>query len=114
MTALAPSRLPAADVLRAGSLGLRVRRARAALSALGIAIGVASMVPVLGISDSSKADLLAQLDRPGPNRLRVPPGQPFPGGEPGRPGSPGPMLGARAGVGQGPRPGATPAKPGAP
>jgi putative ABC transport system permease protein len=75
--ALAPSRLSAADVLRTGSLGLRVRRARALLSALGIAIGVASMVAVLGISDSSKADLLAQLDRLGTNLLRAEPGQSF-------------------------------------
>jgi putative ABC transport system permease protein len=79
--ALAPTRLSAADVLRTGSLGLRVRRARAALSALGIAIGVASMVAVLGISDSSKADLLAQLDRLGTNLLRVAPGQSFLGDE---------------------------------
>ena len=44
------------------------------LSALGIAIGVASMVAVLGISESSKADLLAQLDKLGTNLLRVAPG----------------------------------------
>jgi putative ABC transport system permease protein len=77
MSALAPSRLAPADVVRTGSLGLRVRRTRAALSALGIAIGVASMVAVLGISDSSKADLLAQLDKLGTNLLRVAPGQTF-------------------------------------
>jgi putative ABC transport system permease protein len=77
MTALAASRLSAADVLRTGALGLRVRRARAALSALGIAIGVAAMVAVLGISGSSKADLLAQLDRLGTNLLRLSPGQTF-------------------------------------
>ena len=40
------------DVLRTGSLGLRTRRLRAALSALGIAIGIAAMVAVLGISES--------------------------------------------------------------
>jgi hypothetical protein len=77
MTALAASRLSASDVLRTGALGLRVRRARAALSALGIAIGVAAMVAVLGISGSSKADLLAQLDRLGTNLLRLSPGQTF-------------------------------------
>jgi putative ABC transport system permease protein len=71
--------MTAADVLRTGSLGLRTRRARAALSALGIAIGVASMVAVLGISESSKSDLLAQLDRLGTNLLRVAPGQSFMG-----------------------------------
>jgi putative ABC transport system permease protein len=71
----------AADVLRTGALGLRTRRARAALSAFGIAIGVASMVAVLDISESSKADLLAQLDRLGTNLLRVAPGQSFMGDE---------------------------------
>jgi putative ABC transport system permease protein len=71
----------ATDVLRTGALGLRTRRARAALSALGIAIGVASMVAVLGISESSKADLLAQLDRLGTNLLRVAPGRSFIGEE---------------------------------
>ena len=73
--------MTAADVLRTGALGLRTRRARAALSALGIAIGVASMVAVLGISESSKADLLAQIDRLGTNLLRVAPGQSFMGEE---------------------------------
>ena len=35
------------------------------------------MVAVLGISESSQADLLAQLDRLGTNLLRVAPGQSF-------------------------------------
>jgi putative ABC transport system permease protein len=52
---------------------------RAALSALGICIGIAAIVGVLGISDSSKADLLAQLDRLGTNLLTVAPGQTFGG-----------------------------------
>jgi putative ABC transport system permease protein len=50
---LAPGRLAPGDVLRVGSLGLRTRRLRAGLSALGIAIGIASMVSVLGISASN-------------------------------------------------------------
>lgn len=73
--------MTATDVLRTGALGLRTRRARAALSALGIAIGVAAMVAVLGISESSKADLLAQLDDLGTNLLRVAPGESFLGEE---------------------------------
>jgi putative ABC transport system permease protein len=81
MSAVATSRLAPADVLRTGSLGLRTRRLRAALSAIGIAIGIAAMVAVLGISASSKADLLAQLDRLGTNLLRVAPGQSFLGDE---------------------------------
>jgi putative ABC transport system permease protein len=72
---LAASRLLPADVLRVGGIGLRTRRLRAALSALGIAIGIAAMVAVLAISESSKADLIATLDRLGTNLLRVAPGQ---------------------------------------
>ena len=74
--------MTAADILRTGSIGLRTRRARAALSALGVAIGIASMVAVLGISESSRADLIAQLDQLGTNLLRVSPGQSFTGEEP--------------------------------
>jgi putative ABC transport system permease protein len=74
---IAPSRLLASDALRVGAIGLRSRRLRAGLSALGIAIGIASMVAVLGISESSKADLLATLDRLGTNLLTVAPGQTF-------------------------------------
>jgi putative ABC transport system permease protein len=75
--ALAPSRVAPADLVRSASLGLRTRRLRAVLSALGIAIGIASMVAVLGISASSNADLLAQLDQLGTNLLRVAPGESF-------------------------------------
>ena len=84
--------MTAADVLRTASLGLRTRRARAALSALGIAIGVASMVAVLGISESSKADLLAELDRLGTNLLQVAPGQSFTGDASVLPEAAAPML----------------------
>jgi putative ABC transport system permease protein len=95
---IAPSRLLAGDVLRAGSIGLRTRRLRAALSALGIAIGIASMVAVLGISDSSKADLLAQLDRLGTNVLRVGPGESFFGEDVDLPESAGAMIARAADV----------------
>src|SRR4051812_240186 len=77
---LRPSRLLPRDVIRVGSIGLRTRRLRAALPALGIAIGIASMVAVLALSESSKADLIAQLDRLGTNLLRVAPGQNLTGG----------------------------------
>ena len=55
------SRLSRRDLLRVGSLGLRSRRLRAALSALGISIGIAAIVGVLGISQSSKTGLLNEL-----------------------------------------------------
>ncbi len=58
-------------MLRVGSVGLLSRRLRAALSALGIAIGIAAMVGVLGISQSSSAALLSSLDRLGTNLLTV-------------------------------------------
>jgi putative ABC transport system permease protein len=65
------------DVLGVGLVGLRTRRGRAGLTAIGIAIGIAAMVAVLGISASSRADLLAELDRLGTNLLEVSPGQSF-------------------------------------
>jgi putative ABC transport system permease protein len=73
----AASRLLPADILRVGSIGLRTRRLRAALSALGIAIGIASMVAVLGISASSQATLLNTIDRLGTNLLTIQAGQSF-------------------------------------
>lgn len=75
--ALARSRLLALDALRVASVGLRTRRLRAALSALGVAIGIAAMVAVLGISDSSKAGLVEELNQLGTNLLTVQPGQNF-------------------------------------
>jgi putative ABC transport system permease protein len=72
---LAPGRLRPADVARVASVGLRTRRLRASLSALGIAIGVAAIVAVLGLSSSSQAGLLSQIDRLGTNLLTVTNGQ---------------------------------------
>jgi putative ABC transport system permease protein len=72
--ALAPSRLRLGDVVGLGVVGLRVKRVRALLTALGIAVGIAAMVAVVGISASSRADLLAELDALGTNLLEVSPG----------------------------------------
>ncbi|RLE16992.1 MAG: ABC transporter permease, partial [Actinobacteria bacterium] len=58
-------------MIRASLIGLRTRRLRSFLSGLGIVIGIAAMVGVLGLSESSKSDLLAQLDRLGTNMLRI-------------------------------------------
>ena len=73
--ALRPARLSLADIVRLGSTGLRSRPMRVFLSALGIAIGVAAMIAVVGISVSSKAEVNRQLDRLGTNLLRVTPGK---------------------------------------
>jgi len=59
------SRLTGRDLLRVGSLGLRSRRVRASLSALGISIGIAAIVGVLGISQASKSLLLSELGQLG-------------------------------------------------
>jgi putative ABC transport system permease protein len=66
-----PSRLAPADMARAAGIGLRTRRLRSILSALGIMIGIGAMVAVLGLSESSKSDLLSQLDALGTNMLQV-------------------------------------------
>ena len=63
------------------SVGLRARPLRAALSALGIAIGTAAIVAVLGLSSSSQAGLLAEIDRLGTNLLTVEAGQSLTGQE---------------------------------
>src|SRR5262249_15476322 len=58
-----------ADLLRLSTVGLRTRKLRAALSALGIAIGVAAIVAVLRLAPSPPAGLLAEIDRLGTNML---------------------------------------------
>jgi putative ABC transport system permease protein len=69
------SRLLGRDILRLGTTGLRARPTRAVLSALGIAIGIAAMIAVVGISSSSQAKLQAQLSALGTNLLTVEPGK---------------------------------------
>lgn len=75
MNALRPRRLNPADVIRVGAAGLRSRPLRVLLSALGIAIGIAAMVAVMGISTSSRAELDNTLNRLGTNLLTVAPGK---------------------------------------
>ena len=70
-----PQRLRPSDLARIASVGLRTRKLRASLSALGIAIGVAAIVAVLGLSSSSSAGLLAEIGKLGTNLLTVTPGQ---------------------------------------
>jgi putative ABC transport system permease protein len=69
------SRLLPRDMLRLATIGLRTRKLRAALSVLGISIGIASLVAVLAISETSKADLLAKIETLGTNLLTVGPGE---------------------------------------
>ncbi|MER5486542.1 ABC transporter permease, partial [Streptomyces sp. NPDC002812] len=72
---LSPPRLGPRDVFHVGSAGLRSRPMRVFLSALGIAIGIATMIAVVGISSSSQAKLLQELDKLGTNMLVATPGQ---------------------------------------
>jgi putative ABC transport system permease protein len=69
------SRLLPRDLLRLATVGLRTRKLRAALSVLGISIGIASLVAVLAISETSKADLLVKIETLGTNLLTVSPGE---------------------------------------
>ncbi len=75
------SKLHPSDLFGLGAIGLRASRVRAALTMIGIAIGIAAMVGVLVISESSRSDLLSQLDRLGTNMLRVTAGQTLFGGD---------------------------------
>jgi putative ABC transport system permease protein len=75
MTAPRPGGLSARDVLRLAAYGLRARPLRVVLSALGIAIGIAAMVAVVGTSTSSRAKLDRLLNSFGTNLLTVAPGQ---------------------------------------
>ncbi|MGL5857937.1 MAG: ABC transporter permease [Angustibacter sp.] len=69
------SQLRISDALVLGTLGLRGRPLRAALSSLGIALGIAAVVGVLGLSASSSAGVLREIDRLGTDMLRVSAGQ---------------------------------------
>ncbi|MFI7617069.1 ABC transporter permease [Nonomuraea terrae] len=75
MSVLTPARMRPRDVLRTGGAGLRSRPLRVFLSALGIAIGIAAMIGVVGISASSQEDLNRRLEALGTNLLTVSPGQ---------------------------------------
>ncbi len=68
------------DMVGLAVVGLRARRTRTLLTAAGIAVGIAALVAVLGISASSRADLLQRLDALGTNRLEVQPGNSLGGG----------------------------------
>ena len=78
---LAPSRLRLSEVARVGLGSLVSRKLRSILSALGIAIGIASLVSVLGLSDSSKSALLDQIGALGTNLLTIEAGTGFGAGD---------------------------------
>jgi putative ABC transport system permease protein len=71
------ARLPARELFGVALQGLRTRKLRAALSALGIAIGIGAMVAVVGVSSSAQANLIAEIDALGTNLLTVSPGTDF-------------------------------------
>jgi putative ABC transport system permease protein len=93
-------RLPLSDLTRLSTVGIRTRKLRAALSALGIAIGVAAIVAVLGLSASSQAGLLAEINQLGTNLLTVSDGQNLTGGTAELATTAPPMIGRIGGVQQ--------------
>ena len=78
--ALAVDKLHLSDLGRLSTVGLRTRKLRAGLSALGIAIGVAAIVAVLGLSSSASAGLMNEISSLGTNLLVVENGQTLTGG----------------------------------
>jgi putative ABC transport system permease protein len=74
---IARPRLPVSQLLGTALQAFRTRRLRAALSALGIAIGIGAMVAVVGVSASAQANLIAEINALGTNLLTVTPGQTF-------------------------------------
>ena len=93
-------RLPLSDLTRLSTVGLRTRKLRAGLSALGIAIGVAAIVAVLGLSSSSQAGLLNEINQLGTNLLTVSNGQSFTGAPAELPTTAPAMIGRISGVQQ--------------
>src|SRR5215510_14791868 len=71
--------LRARDIGPLAALGMRTRPVRAILSSAGVALGIATMVAVFGISQSSRAQLVTEIDALGTNLLTVTPGQSFSG-----------------------------------
>ncbi|WP_246002583.1 ABC transporter permease [Allorhizocola rhizosphaerae] len=69
------TRLSPLDVLRLGTIGIRMRPVRTTLAALGIAIGIAALIAMIGIPASNQAAVQAELAALGPNLLTVSPGQ---------------------------------------
>ena len=103
MTAVASStraRLKLSDLTRLSTIGLRTRKLRAGLSALGIAIGVAAIVAVLGLSASSQAGLLNEINQLGTNLLTVSNGQTVTGAPAELPTTAPAMIGRISGVEQ--------------
>jgi putative ABC transport system permease protein len=92
------SRLPVRELVGVALQGLRTRRLRAALSALGIAIGIGAMVAVVGVSASAQANLLAEIDALGTNLLTVVPGSSFLGQNAELPATSVPMVDHMSGV----------------
>ncbi|HEY2668903.1 MAG TPA: ABC transporter permease [Rugosimonospora sp.] len=87
-----------ADLLPVGTIGLRSRRGRAALSMLGVTIGIAALVAVLGITRSSQSDLLGRIDRLGTNLLTVVNGHTIGGDEAELPATAGATIARTGGV----------------
>jgi putative ABC transport system permease protein len=90
---IARPRLPAAQLISTALQALRARRLRAAMSALGIAIGIGAMVAVVGVSASAQANLIAEIDALGTNLLTVTPGQTLLGANEPLPATSVPMIG---------------------
>ncbi len=68
------SRLRLVDVVHQAIRGLTSRKLRTALTALGISIGIASLISIQGITEANQADARAEIDALGSDFLFITPG----------------------------------------
>jgi putative ABC transport system permease protein len=61
------------DLFFVALYGVKARKGRAAMTSIGIGIGIAAIVAVTGISSSGRADLLATLESLGTNLIKASP-----------------------------------------
>ena len=67
------NKLKTRDLFFVALYGVKARRGRAAMTSIGIGIGIAAIVAVTGISSSGKADLLATPESFGTNLIKASP-----------------------------------------
>ncbi len=68
------SKLRIVDVVSQAVRGLTSRKLRTALTALGISIGIASLIAIQGITEANQADAKAEIDALGSDFLFITPG----------------------------------------
>ena len=66
-------KLGLSDIYSVAVYGIKARKGRSIMTSIGIGIGIAAIVAVIGISASGKADLIATLESLGTNLIKASP-----------------------------------------